>query len=65
MISVILFTHGVKTCVDPETEKECRWVMRFSKQTVCRLWDDTPIFGDGRGWLQRCEQCIEEFGDKE
>jgi hypothetical protein len=63
MISTITFTHGVKTCIDPETEKECRWVTRFAKQTVCQLCGDIPIFGDDRGWLQRCGQCIEEFGE--
>jgi len=64
MISTITFEHGVKTCA-VELGKFCRWFgcTHFGTRPVCMLFDDEPLY-DENGWLQRCPQCVKEFGEK-
>lgn len=64
MISTITFTHGTKTCaVEPGVF--CGWVSctHLGTNHVCLLFGD-KLYDEG-GWLQRCPQCIKEFGEKE
>ncbi len=65
MISTIKFEHGVKTCAS-EPGKFCRWqgTQGFGTRQVCLLFDGCPLFTED-GWLQRCGQCVEEFGETE
>lgn len=63
MISTIEFTHGEKTCaVSPGVF--CRWqgTAGFGTRSVCLLFTYEPLH-DKDGWLQRCKQCITEFGE--
>ena len=62
MISTIQFTHGTKTCAS-EPGVFCRWVggTHFGTVAVCLLFGDKLY--DEDGWLQRCPQCIKEFGE--
>lgn len=62
MISTITFTHGEKTCAS-EPGVLCRWVgcTHFGANHVCLLFGE-KLYDDG-GWLQRCPQCINEFGE--
>jgi hypothetical protein len=65
MISTITFTHGAKTCAS-EPGKFCHWCIsrHFGTRQVCMLFYDEPLY-DKDGWLQRCPECIAEFGETE
>lgn len=65
MISTIKFEHGAKTCAS-EPGVFCKWqgTMGFGMRNVCMLFDQAFLLAKD-GWLQRCEQCIEEFGEAE
>jgi len=64
MISTITFEHGTKTCA-VEPGKFCRWVgcTHFGTYPICTLFGSNLYSDDG--WLQRCPECIKEFGDGE
>lgn len=62
MISNITFEHGEHTCaVNPNVF--CRWqgVTGFGTRPCCLLFRNEPLY-DRDGWLQRCKQCVAQFG---
>ena len=65
MISAITFTHGAKTCAS-EPGMFCMWLSakHLGTMPMCIIFD-AELKADDTGWLQRCPQCIEEFGEKE
>jgi hypothetical protein len=55
---------GERTCASTPG-KFCRFVKskNFGTEFVCILFD-RKLFDEG-GWLQRCGECLEEFGTQE
>lgn len=61
MKSTIEFTHGEHTCAY-EPGKFCRFfsTIVLGQAPFCRLYG--LMLDEKDGWVQRSEECIEEFG---
>jgi len=64
MISTITFEHGNKTCA-VSIEKRCTFQIarKFGTEPVCALFRYADI-KEVDGWLQRCPECIKQFGEE-
>ena len=65
MISAITFEHGKTTCaVEPGCF--CRWLgaSGFGTKPVCMLFGNQPLYENKDGWIERCSQCVIDFGEQ-
>lgn len=63
MRSHLGFDHGETTCAYA-VGKFCIFLRskNFGDNHTCSLFNDEPIFADDKGWLSRCEPCMDYFG---
>jgi len=66
----LTFVSGETTCAS-EPGKFCKFLYtkNFGTSAVCHLFDDNPLFehtfGEKKGWIARCHQCMKQFSSNE